>query len=44
MLLSEDSDKGSLGVAGGVVPRVPNLLPEPNARQIDEHELTGHAL
>ena len=24
-----------------LVPRVPNLLPEPSARQIAEHELTG---
>ena len=27
-----------------MVPRVPNLLSEPSARQIDEHELTGHAV
>ena len=27
-----------------MVPRVPNLPPEPSARQIAEHELTGHAL
>ena len=27
-----------------MVPRVPNLLPEPDARQIAEHELTGHAV
>ena len=26
-----------------MVPRVPNLPPEPSARQIAEHELTGHA-
>ena len=26
-----------------MVPRVPNLLPEPGVRQIVEHELTGHA-
>ena len=26
------------------VPRVPNLPPEPSARQIVEHELTGHAV
>ena len=26
------------------VPRVPNLPPEPSARQIAEHELTGHAV
>ena len=27
-----------------MVPRVPNLLPEPSPRQIAEHELTGHAV
>ena len=27
-----------------MVPRVPNLPPEPNARQTAEHELTGHAV
>ena len=27
-----------------MVPRVPILLPEPNVRQIVEHELTGHAV
>ena len=27
-----------------MVPRVPNLPPEPSARQIAEHELTGHAV
>ena len=27
-----------------MVPRVPNLLPEPSARQIAEHDLTGHAV
>ena len=27
-----------------MVPRVPNLPPEPSARQIAEHELTGHAM
>ena len=27
-----------------MVPRVPNLPPEPSARQIVEHELTGHAV
>ena len=27
-----------------MVPRVPNLPPEPSARQIDEHELTGYAV
>ena len=27
-----------------MVPRVPNLLPEPSAREIAEHELTGHAV
>ena len=27
-----------------VVPKVPNLPPEPSARQIAEHELTGHAV
>ena len=27
-----------------MVRRVPNLLPEPSARQIVEHELTGHAM
>ena len=27
-----------------MVPRVPSLPPEPNARQIAEHELTGHAM
>ena len=26
-----------------MVPRVPNLPPQPSARQIAEHELTGHA-
>ena len=26
-----------------MVPRVPRLHPEPSARQIAEHELTGHA-
>ena len=26
------------------MPRVPNLPPEPSARQIAEHELTGHAV
>ena len=26
------------------VPRVPNLPPEPSARQIAEHELTGHTV
>ena len=33
-------------VDGGeaMVPRVPNLPPEPSARQIAEHELTGHAV
>ena len=29
---------------GLMVPRVPNLPPEPSARQIAEHELTGHAV
>ena len=27
-----------------MVPRVPNLPPEPSARQTAEHELTGHAV
>ena len=27
-----------------MVPRVPNRPPEPSARQIAEHELTGHAV
>ena len=27
-----------------MVPRVPNLPPEPSARQIAEHEMTGHAV
>ena len=27
-----------------MVPRVPKLPPEPSARQISEHELTGHAV
>ena len=27
-----------------MVPRVPNLPPEPSARQIAEHELTGQKL
>ena len=27
-----------------MVPRAPNLPPEPSARQIVEHELTGHAV
>ena len=27
-----------------MVPRVPKLPPEPSARQIAEHELTGHAV
>ena len=27
-----------------MVPRVPNLPPEPSSRQIAEHELTGHAV
>ena len=27
-----------------MVPRVPDLPPEPSARQIAEHELTGHAV
>ena len=27
-----------------MVPRVPNLPPQPSARQIPEHELTGHAV
>ena len=27
-----------------MVPRVPNLPPEPSARQVAEHELTGHAV
>ena len=27
-----------------MVPRVPNLPPGPSARQIAEHELTGHAV
>ena len=27
-----------------MVPRVPNLPPQPSARQIAEHELTGHAV
>ena len=27
-----------------MAPRVPNLPPEPSARQIAEHELTGHAV
>ena len=27
-----------------MVPRVPNLPPEPSPRQIAEHELTGHAV
>ena len=27
-----------------MVPRMPNLLPDPSARQIAEHELTGHAV
>ena len=27
-----------------MMPRVPNLPPEPSARQIAEHELTGHAV
>ena len=27
-----------------MVPRVPNIPPEPSARQIPEHELTGHAV
>ena len=27
-----------------MVPRMPNLPPEPSARQIAEHELTGHAV
>ena len=27
-----------------MVPRVPNLPPEPSARQIAEHELMGHAV
>ena len=27
-----------------MVPRVPNLTPEPSARRIAEHELTGHAV
>ena len=27
-----------------MVPRVPNLTPEPSARHIAEHELTGHAV
>ena len=27
-----------------MVPRVPNLPPEPSARQIAEHQLTGHAV
>ena len=27
-----------------MVPRVPNLPPEPSARQIAEHEFTGHAV
>ena len=27
-----------------IVPRMPNLPPEPSARQIAEHELTGHAV
>ena len=27
-----------------MVPRVPSLLPEPSARQIAEHEMTGHAV
>ena len=26
------------------MPRVPNLPPEPSARQIAEHELPGHAV
>ena len=29
---------------GLVVPRVPRLPPEPSARQIIDHELTGHAV
>ena len=34
------------GVDGdeAMVRRVPNLPPEPSARQIAEHELTGHAV
>ena len=34
------------GVDGdeAMVPRVPNFPPEPSARQIAEHELTGHAV
>ena len=27
-----------------MVPRVPNLPPEPSARQMDDHEFTGHAV
>ena len=30
--------------AEAMVPRVPNPPPEPSARQIAEHELTGHAV
>ena len=46
MPLSGDSELGDSDDVDGdeaMVPRVPNLPPEPSARQI-EHELTGHAV
>ena len=35
---------GALDAEELLVPRVPNLPPEPSTRQIAEHELTGHAV
>ena len=36
--------RDDVDVDEAMVPRVPNLPPEPSARQISEHELTGHAV
>ena len=51
-MIPENPDPEDPGGAGGahdemmrwMVKRVPTLPPEPRARQIAEHELTGHAL
>ena len=41
---AHDPMRDDVGGDEAMVPRVPNLPPEPSARQIAEHELTGHAV
>ena len=43
-LRNDDPMRDDVDGDEAMVPRVPNLPPEPSARQIAEHELTGHAV